>query len=181
MNEHLIEQLKAHLIRQGHPLPFPPATEDSVKKTEQEIGFSLPPLLRTIYLQIGNGGFGPSNGIIGVEGGYSSDLGDLASTYFQLGNGQAQLGNAWDERMLLFCSWGCNIYTCVKCDANFQISIFEDARLWPKTYNLEHFFQLWLEGADILAYESTFEEHTLEFTNRFTGRHQVMKTRHRLS
>jgi hypothetical protein len=34
------------------------------------LGFPLPPLLRELYTQVGNGGFGPGYGIFGLEGGY---------------------------------------------------------------------------------------------------------------
>lgn len=51
-------------------LAFPPATEQQIRRTEQQLGFSLPPLLRLLYTQIANGGFGPGYGIIGAAGGY---------------------------------------------------------------------------------------------------------------
>jgi hypothetical protein len=48
---------------------FSPATEQQLAKTEQQLGFLLPPLLRQLYLQIANGGFGPGYGLIGaIEG-----------------------------------------------------------------------------------------------------------------
>src|SRR5207253_5237760 len=39
---------------------------------EQLLGFSLPPLLRALYANIANGGFGPGGGLKGVVGGYGS-------------------------------------------------------------------------------------------------------------
>nr|MBA2679119.1 hypothetical protein [Ktedonobacteraceae bacterium] len=41
---------------------FPPATEQQILETEQHLGFPLPPLLRLLYIQIANGGFGPGHG-----------------------------------------------------------------------------------------------------------------------
>lgn len=49
---------------------FPPATEEQVQATETRLGFALPPLLRNLYLQVANGGFGPGTGFPGVKGGY---------------------------------------------------------------------------------------------------------------
>lgn len=49
---------------------FPPATEEQVRANEQRLGFALPSLLRQLYLQVANGGFGPGGGLRGVEGGY---------------------------------------------------------------------------------------------------------------
>jgi hypothetical protein len=65
-------------------LAFPPATEQQLKATERQLGFSLPPLLRLLYTQIANGGFGPGYGITGVIGGYpciDAPWGDIAQRY----------------------------------------------------------------------------------------------------
>ena len=39
-------------------------------QTERELGFKLPPLLRALYQQLGNGGFGPGYGLVGASGGH---------------------------------------------------------------------------------------------------------------
>ena len=49
---------------------YQPATQEQLRETEDLLGFSLPPLLRVLYLQIANGGFGPGYGIIGAMGGF---------------------------------------------------------------------------------------------------------------
>ncbi|NUP81147.1 MAG: SMI1/KNR4 family protein [Nonomuraea sp.] len=46
----------------------PPASAEAVAEAEAAIGHPLPPLLRRLYLEVGNGGFGPRGGIIGVRG-----------------------------------------------------------------------------------------------------------------
>jgi hypothetical protein len=56
---------------------FPPASELHITETERQLGFSLPVLLRLLYTQIANGGFGPGYGIIGIPGGFPFD-----DTYF---------------------------------------------------------------------------------------------------
>lgn len=63
---------------------FPPATEQQIKETELLLGFPLPPLLRQLYTQIANGGFGPGYGIVGVMNGYPGIdhlPGDIARRY----------------------------------------------------------------------------------------------------
>jgi hypothetical protein len=52
-------------------IAFPPATETQMLKTERQLGFALPPLLRLLYTQVANGGFGPGYGMIGAIGGFS--------------------------------------------------------------------------------------------------------------
>src|SRR5262245_22903230 len=57
------------------PVPFPPATEVALARAERSLGFALPALLRQVYAHVGNGGFGPAYGLIGVPGGAKDDLG----------------------------------------------------------------------------------------------------------
>ncbi len=53
------------------PFIYPPATEEQLQATEAALGLPLPPLLRTIYAEVANGGFGPGYGITGAKGGFS--------------------------------------------------------------------------------------------------------------
>ena len=46
---------------------FLPAADEQIRATEQALGFSLPPFLRTLYTNVANGGFGPT-GITGAIG-----------------------------------------------------------------------------------------------------------------
>lgn len=49
---------------------FPPATEEQLRLSEAVMGFEHPPLLRMLYLQVANGGFGPGRGLTGALGGF---------------------------------------------------------------------------------------------------------------
>ena len=48
------------------PAVAPPASPEEVAAAEASLGFELPPLLRRLYLEVGNGGFGPAYGLEGV-------------------------------------------------------------------------------------------------------------------
>ena len=48
------------------PTVAPPATAAEVDAAEAALGFSVPQLLRRLYIEIGNGGFGPNYGLEGV-------------------------------------------------------------------------------------------------------------------
>ncbi len=51
-------------------LAYPPATGEQFQATEQVLGFPLPPFLRLLYREVGNGGFGPPGiDFLGVLGG----------------------------------------------------------------------------------------------------------------
>ncbi|MFJ9461332.1 SMI1/KNR4 family protein [Kitasatospora sp. NPDC101447] len=43
--------------------PFPPITKTEIEQVERQLGYELPLLLRRIYTEIGDGGFGPENGL----------------------------------------------------------------------------------------------------------------------
>jgi hypothetical protein len=62
---------------------------------EKQLGLSLPALLKSVYLQVGNGGFGPGLGLIGLKRGYASDFGTLAETYEQFKGDCALVGKEW--------------------------------------------------------------------------------------
>ena len=51
---------------------FPPASEEQLLVTETALGFSLPPLLRALYAQVANGGFGPGTGLRGASSGFGT-------------------------------------------------------------------------------------------------------------
>lgn len=83
----LIERLKEQrrvnpplfLSKKGERIiPLPQAvTLEELEGAETELGFRLPQLLRELYLRIGNGGFGPGGGILGITpGGWKDDAGD---------------------------------------------------------------------------------------------------------
>lgn len=68
-------------MKNGEPmLAFALATEKQLRESEQTLGFALPLLLRLLYLQIANGGFGPGYGLFGIFGGFP-------------------FGNSWGNRM----------------------------------------------------------------------------------
>lgn len=171
MGESVVSRLKEHLMARSRPIPFPPACERDIAEAESRLAFSIPPLLKSVYIQIGNGGFGPGNGgsVIGLHGGYASDFGPLVETYEQLKGDHALEGKQWGASVLPFCEWRCNIFTCVDCrEADYPIYLFEEGDVSPTHYSLQDFFQMWIEGADILPYGRASD--SAEVTNPFTGR-----------
>lgn len=106
--------------------PFPPATLEQIEAAEAQIGFRLPELIREIYLQVGNGGFGPGYGIGGVEDGmeiYECSLvqnviecREADDFFAETAENEAEkLIWAWDDQYIMYCYWGCNVTTLVDC------------------------------------------------------------------
>ncbi|MFO0965054.1 MAG: hypothetical protein U0793_05635 [Gemmataceae bacterium] len=64
-------------------------------------------------------------------------------------------------------------------DFNARISIYEDDAIFPQDYNLADFFEMWLEGVDVLS-KGEFEMLTREGRNPLTGEKIVIRARRRL-
>jgi hypothetical protein len=114
--EHL-EARAAGLVEKLPPLE-PPASKEAVDAAERQLGRPFPALLRRLYLEIGNGGFGPGYGIIGL---HEKNCGDDPRRDLRWA--------AWDafvpagRGLFLLCTWGCAINSFVDCaDA--------EARMW---------------------------------------------------
>jgi len=167
-NEQIV-RIETFARSHSNGVPYAPATQSVLDATERELGFSLPLLLKELYLRVGNGGFGPGYGVIGVYGGYASDYGTLTETFGQLGqNGTLRA----DGRIALpFCEWGCNMFSCIDCaTCAYEVVHFEEGRIEGRCFTLDDFFRMWLDGVDILSYGSdqVRERHIVK--NPFTGK-----------
>jgi hypothetical protein len=109
---------------------YAPASEEQLLATEEALGFPLPPLLRTLYAQIANGGFGPGYGLHGALGGFDeagnlvdgytfhrtrSELIDLEA-YASASSIDASIDlpdTVWPRYFLYLCDWGCATTSCL--------------------------------------------------------------------
>jgi hypothetical protein len=61
-------------VRPDHPqrigFAYPPASAEQLLATEEALGFPLPPVLRALYAEVANGGFGFGYGLRGAIGGF---------------------------------------------------------------------------------------------------------------
>jgi len=104
------------------PLPaLTPATPEAVQEAEAVIGYKLPRLLRRLYLEVGNGGFGPGYGVLGLSGGHRAG-GKTALDLYR----QATPSSCWSflpPGLLPLCGWGCAIFSFTDCSRR-------DGRMW---------------------------------------------------
>jgi hypothetical protein len=67
-------------------LDHPPLTGEQLEEAEARLGFAVPPSLRSLYESVGNGGFGPSYGLLGLSGGAKQEDGydaiEMLEAYF---------------------------------------------------------------------------------------------------
>jgi hypothetical protein len=139
---------------------FPPARSKLVESTEKKLGFRLPQLLRRIYTEVGNGGFGPFYGFIGLDGGATLGEGKtLVHLYRDLRNLKSdnQIWK-WPDRLLPVCSFGCGDWVCIDCkDPKLRLFMFDPNTLeeelegdeakvnWANAFwNMGEFFPSWL-------------------------------------
>lgn len=103
--------------RTGVQRPDPPASDESWCQTEAAIGFPLPPLLRELYMRVGNGGFGPGYALRGAVGGATDDNGcDLVGYYRIQREGDPECPEwIWPAGLVGLNDWGCAIASCVDC------------------------------------------------------------------
>ncbi len=87
---------------------FEPASAEAIEEAEKSLDFALPPILRRVLLEIGNGGFGPGHGLLGVSGGATDEHGNsLVDLYDGLSatNPEDPVWS-WPEHLVPICPWG---------------------------------------------------------------------------
>ncbi len=177
MDEQLIERVTKHALSHPTPWSYTIASEGAINETESILGFRLPEFLRACYLKIGNGGFGPGYGIIGVQSGHESDFGNLVETLKTLKEGREWDGYEWPQGLLPFLNWGCNIYSCVDClDSRHPVYTSEECVPRLDGFSFDKFFDLWIEGVCILDYQPPRAER-IDIMNPFTKKKSSISKR----
>jgi hypothetical protein len=158
----LREQPKSKLFQRGTPEyvaardadvleplpPLQPAAPEAVAEAEEEIGYPLPSLLRRLYLEVGNGGFGPRQGIPGVRGGAAVGWDWPDITAFHRDARADERWQAWPWLVPVL-DWGCTIMSLVDCrDPDGRMWAWEEGQLisLPQRQTLAGWLGLWLQG-----------------------------------
>jgi hypothetical protein len=143
----------------------PPMTTAALEEAEERLGFKLPPVVGQLYGTVGNGGFGPGYGLLGLIGGVRSDLGrDAVEEYLAFREPDPDDPEyEWPERLLPICHFGCAIYSCVDCGHDDAPVVRFDPNPvgedWsiafaPERRTLCSWLQAWLRGDEL--FESGF-------------------------
>lgn len=148
---------------------FSPASDAELVATEEKLGFALPPLLRTLYAKLANGGFGPQGGIRGALYGYAELYPEFNGTIVGLYPGRSPFNGEssfielqtlehgalvpyeqWPRGLLQICDMGCCTEICVGPDSHvYQVasSKREDCYLFMYTqWTLEEWLWCWVKG-----------------------------------
>ncbi|MCH8134314.1 MAG: SMI1/KNR4 family protein [Myxococcales bacterium] len=141
---------------------FEPASAQAIAEAEQSLDFALPPVLKQVLLEVGNGGFGPGHGLLGVRGGATDEHGNsMLDLYDGLSaTNPDDPGWRWPERLVPLCPWGDSTYSCIDCSVPEGQLVTYDANGYQPGTDLERLFtaqdlavdawlRLWTEGVDL--------------------------------
>jgi hypothetical protein len=121
----LIDRIRARVV-EGRPNDHPgmwlpvqsPVPPEEVGMAEAQLGFRLPELLRRLYTEVGNGGFGPVFGLIplcGVDLPAKAEF-DLVGDYLLLVRRYAgDPGGGWPTGLVPAFYFGCTVFEFVDC------------------------------------------------------------------
>lgn len=151
---------------------FAPVSPAVVAEAEKAMGLRFPPLLSRLYCEVGNGGYGPGFGMLGLPGGYhDGDTRCLPQLYLQWRSegGSTGLLPLWD--------WGCGQWSCLDVRTGRQqvVTESEEGRFVTE-YTMHSWMESWVAGTDLLATLFDYEEETFRvpFTDQMmTARHVV--------
>lgn len=95
---------------------YQPARPEEVEEAEALLQFSLPTFLRTLYLEVENGGFGPGYGLAGVGSGAPLEDDMMVERYVLWRDPPEDFSYwKWPFGYLPVCHWGCAIYSVIDC------------------------------------------------------------------
>jgi hypothetical protein len=149
------EHLEAR--RQGLVDLLPPlvaAHPDDIAEAEATIGFQIPALLQRLYLEVGNGGFGPGYGILGLRDGHQDQGGTAVDLYRQAHEGPEAWWPFLQPGLLPICHWGCAIYSFVDC-SNPDGPVWgwdpnpgpvDETALFPSETTFADWLDKWIDG-----------------------------------
>jgi hypothetical protein len=141
---------------------FPPASDAHVAAAEESLDFALPAFLVRVYQAIGNGGFGPGAGLIGVPGGATDANGSSIVDLYDAFSADNPDDRAWrwPERLVPICQWSGAVYACVDCTGRDGAIVALDLTDWAPGRDLKHalseqapsalaWLSDWADGADL--------------------------------
>lgn len=165
--EHLKEIMRTSRHSNGeytwhHQRVSVPVTIEELAQAEVQLGFALPSFLRRLYLEVGNGGFGPGYGLYPLNS-YDPSINSLVTEYLGMRSmSQKDIDehwadeevkpSLWPERALMLCDWGCNMYSCLDCSSPdlpiFRMDSNQNVMVeWAvEASSLEEWLENWLDG-----------------------------------
>jgi hypothetical protein len=133
------EETRTDFTKFGCPELAAPASLEIIEAAERVLGFTLWPDHSQVLLEIGNGGFGPGDGLLGLPGGRLDDDGNslLDVTKMLLMEEKAPL--------VVICDWGCGCWSCIDCTTG-EMMICDEYGLKKQDVQFGDWLEQWANG-----------------------------------
>ncbi|WP_063771041.1 SMI1/KNR4 family protein [Streptacidiphilus neutrinimicus] len=150
-DEEIIAKIRAYADSKQLP---PPAPVEAVAELEAAVGHPMPSLLRRLYCEVANGGFGVDGDVVSLtdNGRWFSDEESLIKIHQEWSTPQEQL-DLYPNHILPLATMGCAIWWCIDLstpegrmwgwDPN---SLCERHRLFPEKFTFAEWLADWLQG-----------------------------------
>ena len=130
------------------------ASVGSLDASEAELGMPLPPLLRRLYLEVENGGFGPGAGLFGVTGGHTDVDGRTLSALYTLLQSQG-----WPPGILPISDLGGGAWSCIdRRGMGERVMTMDGSQLTRTKFELSEWLEAWVTGEDMNTETFDFED-----------------------
>lgn len=133
-----------------------PATLEQIVQAEAALGCRFHEFHRKLLQEVGNGGFGPGDGLIGIPGGRTDDEGrsilELRQALF--GN---QIGNTVPRWVVPLCDWGDGAWSCLD-ESTGNVLMLDEHGLTDTSISLQSWMNDWVSGVDLAEKLFAFEE-----------------------
>ena len=146
------------------PKPDAPFDLSLRARIEVDLGFTLPDLLVDVLHQVGNGGFGPGYGLMGLgPDGFTDDMGHTVDTLYDAFRRDSESDPTlfrWPEGFLPLCHLGCALYDCLALDDDeiilWEPTLFEEGQdvrtaMFPYGLSLSEWLEHWAKGGQPLS------------------------------
>ncbi|WP_143200414.1 SMI1/KNR4 family protein [Kitasatospora sp. CB01950] len=102
-------------------------TPGELEAVERQLGFPLHPFLAALYTTVGNGGFGPMDGLLRLCAPELTDQDGRTGLGTTLRfRAEAGSGRRWPADVLPILAWGCGMMACVDCrSADGTVLLYE--------------------------------------------------------
>lgn len=155
----------------GCPELAPPAHPDVVANSESNLGFHLHPFHRRLLTEVGNGGFGPGDGLIGLPGGRRDDRGHSLIELRDVLWTDAKTAGL-PPNVVALNDWGDAIWSCVDAQSGHVLTL-DEGGLTDTGQTLHSWFDEWISGVSLFGKMFTFEERPI--INPFTRQVNMVK------
>jgi len=155
----------------------PPASPALIAEAESAMGLTLHPLHRRLLVEIGNGGFGPGYGLLGVKGGHADGDGRTMAELRRAlpgSSGTSLFSLGLPRGVVPLCEWGCATWSCLDTrSVDGAVLMLEERGMFDMGTSFEQWLTDWVRGVKL--WDTMFEFLTEERINPFTRKPQLFK------